>query len=90
MDEQFEFTDLAEQLRGPGGRELADKALARLGALQAETEAQLAQGLPPGEYDTNRRLALALAAAQRVMVAFSSTLGLGPRGGKIPPGNMGA
>ena len=89
MDEQFDFTELGEQLRGPGGAEVARQALARLDQLQFEVEARLARGLPTAEYDANRRLATALAAARRVMIDFSTTRALEPGGGGMPQGSNG-
>lgn len=73
-DEEFDFTELAERLRGPGGAELAAQGLARLDQLQAEIATRLARGLSPDEYEANRRLSEALAAARRVMLGFSSLL----------------
>jgi hypothetical protein len=85
MNEQFDFTELGERLRGPNGGEVAEEALQRLGRLAAETETRLAGGLPPEEYEANRRLSAALAAAQRVVVGFRQSLTLKPGDGNSSP-----
>ena len=80
IEEAYDFTDLGEKLRGPNGGDVASASIARIGQLKNGVAGKLAGGLQPGEYERHAALSEALAAAESVMIGFSSLMIVVPGG----------